>query len=290
MKTTAAVFSLLLSLTLWAQTPAPRGDFNLDDAVNTTDIAGLSDFLLGSGAAPGRTCAVDVDADSAVSSMDALRLIDYVVAGGQAPPAQPSEICDGNDNDCDGQVDEGFDVTADANNCGSCGTVCLSTNSVNTCVSGQCSPICNDGFATCDGDPRNGCETALNTNPSCLGASYIGPVRGDEGDDLLVTTGRGERWVQFRLVESLTGSTDLRARVRLLVPSGVNYDLRVLAGSCGGAEAGSSATTTDESVSVLIDDPIFDGRDDSTDYFVEIIFAEGSSCDEWTLTVQGNAN
>jgi hypothetical protein len=35
------------------------------------------------------------------------------------------EKCDGTDNDCNGQVDEGFDLTSDPKNCGACGHSCL---------------------------------------------------------------------------------------------------------------------------------------------------------------------
>jgi hypothetical protein len=34
------------------------------------------------------------------------------------------EICDGQDNNCDGQIDEGFDLTSDNANCGACGRAC----------------------------------------------------------------------------------------------------------------------------------------------------------------------
>ncbi|HYV49342.1 MAG TPA: hypothetical protein VFA20_31000 [Myxococcaceae bacterium] len=35
------------------------------------------------------------------------------------------EVCDGLDNNCDGQVDETFDLTSDPANCGACGAACL---------------------------------------------------------------------------------------------------------------------------------------------------------------------
>ena len=46
------------------------------------------------------------------------------------PPELPGQesFCDGADNDCDGQVDEGFDVTSDPDNCGACGSVCMLAN------------------------------------------------------------------------------------------------------------------------------------------------------------------
>jgi len=49
-----------------------------------------------------------------------------------------TEICDGLDNNCDGVVDEGFDLANDPNNCGACGTVCIAPTP--TCSSGTCIP------------------------------------------------------------------------------------------------------------------------------------------------------
>jgi len=45
------------------------------------------------------------------------------------------EICDGRDNDCDGLVDEGFDLLNDPNNCGGCQMVCAAGE---VCVQGVC--------------------------------------------------------------------------------------------------------------------------------------------------------
>ena len=45
------------------------------------------------------------------------------------------EICNGVDDNCDGNVDEGFDLMTDLENCGVCGQVCELTE---TCVSGYC--------------------------------------------------------------------------------------------------------------------------------------------------------
>jgi hypothetical protein len=52
------------------------------------------------------------------------------------------------------------DLDHDARNCGSCGNVCSDPpNAWGICDSGACRSICRAGFADCDGETDNGCET-----------------------------------------------------------------------------------------------------------------------------------
>jgi hypothetical protein len=58
-----------------------------------------------------------------------------------------AEVCDNIDNNCNGQVDEGFDLSGDLNNCGSCGHVCAQGQS---CQSGVCQPSVPPDGTPCD--------------------------------------------------------------------------------------------------------------------------------------------
>lgn len=73
------------------------------------------------------------------------------------------EMCgDGEDNDCDGTVDEGFDLQNDPGNCGACGNECSRIKAAGTCNTGTCEYECLSGYYDLDGDLAdplgNGCE------------------------------------------------------------------------------------------------------------------------------------
>jgi hypothetical protein len=75
------------------------------------------------------------------------------------------EICDGIDNDCDGIVDDGFDLMTDVNNCGACNHQCAFPFAMASCVNGMCvQGACLPNFY--DRDPTiPGCETeCIKTN------------------------------------------------------------------------------------------------------------------------------
>ncbi|MCE9576020.1 MAG: hypothetical protein K8W52_22905 [Deltaproteobacteria bacterium] len=73
--------------------------------------------------------------------------------------ATGAETCDNADNDCDGVVDDGFNVMTDKNNCGSCGNQCSFTNAAASCVMGGCvMGTCAANFYDLDNNPATGCE------------------------------------------------------------------------------------------------------------------------------------
>jgi hypothetical protein len=71
-----------------------------------------------------------------------------------------TEICDGIDNNCNGVIDEGFDLQNDVDNCGKCNSRCFYPFATASCVKGVCTQgACLPGFY--DRDPNvPGCETA----------------------------------------------------------------------------------------------------------------------------------
>ena len=64
------------------------------------------------------------------------------------------EFCNGTDDDCDGSVDEGFDLASDRRNCGACGRVCPAARNGGAvrCVDGACQREgeCDDGWHDLD--------------------------------------------------------------------------------------------------------------------------------------------
>ncbi|MFH1811177.1 MAG: MopE-related protein [Pseudomonadota bacterium] len=78
-----------------------------------------------------------------------------------------TETCNELDDDCDGEVDEDFDLAADPLHCGACTTVCDLEGAEAICVDGQCAlGRCEQGHHDLDGIADNGCEYAcLRTLP-----------------------------------------------------------------------------------------------------------------------------
>ncbi|WP_053237459.1 MopE-related protein [Sandaracinus amylolyticus] len=76
------------------------------------------------------------------------------------------EICDFNDDDCDGAIDEDIDFANDPENCGftssgagRCGNHCRGSRAAGSCSAGVCTlGACDPGYYDIDGSATNGCE------------------------------------------------------------------------------------------------------------------------------------
>ncbi len=69
------------------------------------------------------------------------------------------ELCNEVDDDCDEQVDEGYDLDTDPQNCGVCGYLCQPNNALGNCLDSECTiDECVAGYGNCDFEDANGCE------------------------------------------------------------------------------------------------------------------------------------
>jgi hypothetical protein len=93
---------------------------------------------------------------------------------------QCSHVCDAGYSDCDQNIMNGCEVYVfgDPQNCGGCGLVCPQyPNTIPTCSNGQCQIVCSAGYADCDQNIMNGCETyVLGTDVNnCGGCNIVCP-------------------------------------------------------------------------------------------------------------------
>jgi hypothetical protein len=85
--------------------------------------------------------------------------------GGRICPVVRDEICNGLDDDCDGAIDNGFNLQTDPENCGRCGSRCSYVHAYPACQAGQCAlGTCFEGYADADHKPENGCECLYTNN------------------------------------------------------------------------------------------------------------------------------
>ena len=101
--------------------------------------------------------------------------------GDPAVHADAEELCNSEDDDCDGSVDEGFAFLTDVENCGACGLVCDLDNATAACADGVCSIAeCDDGWGDCNDEAEDGCETDLTSDESCGTCAELGGLPGSE--------------------------------------------------------------------------------------------------------------
>jgi len=78
--------------------------------------------------------------------------------------------------DCDHLVSNGCEVsTTTTANCGACGAACAApAHTTPTCLGGACGVGgCVSGWADCNGNSTDGCETSLATSPSCGACGHV---------------------------------------------------------------------------------------------------------------------
>lgn len=86
--------------------------------------------------------------------------------------SQPECMCPPGETLCGNSC---VDLRTSLQNCGGCGISCVSSsltapNGIGTCSYGACGFACKQGFGDCNGDPTDGCETNLNSDPRNCGA------------------------------------------------------------------------------------------------------------------------
>ncbi len=195
-------------------------------------------------------------------------------------------------------------TTNDANNCGGCGTQCVSLNSTNTCVNSACSPACNSGFGQCDGNNNNGCEVQ---NSGYTNAPYqhdFGSHNCDAASGFIcsgnsctarasATTQRG-RYYACWANEDSSCSAYTGTQFDLAVPAGVNYDLYITGGcSCQGSDgvvrAGACSSTrgagSTDSIDVWCNEN--SGSEEDFRVNIEVRWVSGFSCQNYTITASG---
>ncbi len=81
--------------------------------------------------------------------------------------------CNPGFSDCDNNAQNGCEteLATSTSHCGGCGNACVVPNATPTCRMGSCAiGMCNPGFADCNGDPADGCETNTGNSLSNCGA------------------------------------------------------------------------------------------------------------------------
>jgi hypothetical protein len=213
------------------------------------------------------------------------------------------ESCDPGFGHCDGSQANGCETNLRTNsNCGGCGVTCSRPGSTTSCATGVCSWTgCNAGFSSCDGDTANGCEVGhAATSGACGGGVDVGTYDGDRScgficgsntgwTNFATHTGRTSAWFRGRVREDSTCSTDIEHRIRLAVPDGVDYDLRVYRSTPCGTPVASSTTPgngTDEEV--IVRQAENSGSDDDFDYYVHVVYAGGAACATYEIRFDGH--
>jgi len=98
--------------------------------------------------------------------------------------------CTAGYGDCDDMPNGCETPLTGVNNCTGCGLACSPDRAVGSCADGTCQvAACNGGWADCDGDPANGCETDTGRPENCGGCGIQCQVSPPIGCNGVICTG-----------------------------------------------------------------------------------------------------
>ena len=162
------------------------------------------------------------------------------------------ELCDGIDNNCNGSVDESFDFTADALNCGGCGNNCMLNPGLwedfgfsipdnmasAACVDSKCLVAeCDTGYVDLFDFPPADCNGALSPESWCDQQTIPAGIETDDWQCLDFDEGLPESpWVQDG------GSVEVEMTEFVSSPSSINIDAGVYRWNVTGSSSITSVT------------------------------------------------
>jgi hypothetical protein len=157
----------------------------------------------------------------------------------------------------------------------------------------------NTGGGNTGGGNTGGTGVSCTAPNTCMGATNLGMVSGDEGADTQSATGTGSKWFTVRVTEddSSTFGTKLQMKATLTSPPGSNYDLYVyVPGSdtreCSTVSKSSTSSASTDTAGVEFGEggTFSNGSSDDRTVTVEVRHVSGtcSASDQWTLTINGN--
>jgi hypothetical protein len=133
---------------------------------------------------------------------------------------------------------------------------------------------------------------------TCSGADWEGEKCGDQymywpacdiysGFTVFQTaSGHASRWMYARATECSACSSPIEHLLELQVPAGIDYDLYVYS-ACGQLWTSATSAGTGHNEYATFSKPDRGLYDDSYNYWVEVRFRSGSSCEPWILTFRG---
>lgn len=162
--------------------PADASDAQMVDTVTPLDLPDVTEEVdagmlvdvvaldIVDATAPADASDVPVDV---VTPLDRPDILDVPPAV-DAPP--DTGVCPSGQTLCAGVC---VDTRTNLSNCGTCGTMCPArSNATATCAAGACGIACTTGFANCDSNATNGCETDVRANVNnCGTCGTVCPAR-----------------------------------------------------------------------------------------------------------------